>query len=112
MWTQEEAIRLATTIEKIAPQYGAHIALTGGLLYKQGPRKDCDFLFYRIRQVESIQVDPLFAALKKIGVVKVGGWGWCHKATYKGKNIDFFFPEEPSGPQYNNSTFDMLETAP
>lgn len=93
-WTQGEALELCRVLERIAPEHGAHIGLTGGLLYKSGPRKDCDIIIYRIRQVEEIDTDGLFAAFANAGVEKVSGFGWCHKATYRGKKIDFFFPEE------------------
>lgn len=80
-------------IEEIAPAYGCHVALTGGLLYKDGPRKDADILFYRIRQVDEIDRIGLFEAMAKIGIEEGENFGWCHKATYRGKPIDFFFPE-------------------
>lgn len=94
VWTQREAIDLCIKLERIAPAFGAHVALTGGLLYKSGQRKDCDILIYRIRQIEKIDIDGLFCAAKDIDIVKTGGFGWCHKAEYFGKPIDFFFPEE------------------
>lgn len=94
LWTTQEAIDLCIKLEAIAPKYGAHIGLTGGLLYKQGARKDADIIIYRIRQAAEIEADEMFAAFEEIGVQKVGGSGWCHKATYRGKAIDFFFPEE------------------
>lgn len=93
-WTTQEAVDLCIKLEAIAPNFGAHIGLTGGLLYKQGERKDADIIIYRIRQVQAIDSDGLFAAFAEIGVEKVSGFGWCHKATYQGKPIDFFFPEE------------------
>jgi hypothetical protein len=104
LWTQQDAINLAIQMEAIAPQFGAHVALTGGLLYKNGQRKDADFLFYRIRQVQFIDYEGLFKALEAIGVEKISGFGWCHKAIYMGKKIDFFFPEETGGPLYNQSS--------
>ena len=93
-WTQDEVIRLCIELEKIAPKYGAHVALTGGLLYKSGRRKDADILLYRIRQAPEIEIDDMFAGFEDAGVVKTGGFGWCHKAEWNGKKIDFFFPEE------------------
>lgn len=96
-WVQAQAIELCRQIEAICPAFGCHVALTGGLLYKDGERKDCDILFYRIRQVEVIDMDGLFDALATIGVVKVSGFGWCHKACFEGRQIDCFFPEEDSG---------------
>lgn len=98
-WTQEEALRLCRQIEAICPDYGCHVALTGGLLYKDGPRKDADILFYRIRQVEQIDVEGLIAALAQIGVEAKDDYGWCHKAEWRGKPIDFFFPER-EGDEY------------
>ena len=35
-WTTAEAIALCREIEAICPAFGCHIALTGGLLYKEG----------------------------------------------------------------------------
>lgn len=44
-WTQAEAIALCREIEQICPRFGCHVALTGGCLYKDGPRKDADLLY-------------------------------------------------------------------
>lgn len=95
IWTQEEAIQLCREIEAICPAYGCHVALTGGLLYKDGLRKDADILFYRIRQVAEIDIDGLMLALANIGVKPVQDFGWCYKADWRGKPIDFFFPDRP-----------------
>ncbi len=81
-WTQEQAIELCRKIEVLAPKYGCHVALTGGTLYHFGERKDADILFYRIRQVDEIDVDGLMGALGTIGVIPGEDFGWCHKATY------------------------------
>lgn len=97
MWNRDEALSLCYAIEQICPPFGCHVALTGGLLYKAGQRKDADILFYRIRQINAIDLDGLFAALVEIGVNKTSGFGWVHKAEYGGKKIDFFFPEAPDG---------------
>jgi hypothetical protein len=96
-WTQSEAVDLCKKIESICPEFGCHVALTGGLLYKEGTRKDCDILFYRIRQVKEINLEALWQALKQIGFEKVSGFGWCYKAVYQGKAVDCFFPEEQEG---------------
>lgn len=100
LWTQNEAIDLCRQIEAICPDFGCHVALTGGCLYKHGPRKDADILFYRIRQVSEINLDGLFAALETLGVEKTGGFGFVHKALYRGKGIDFFFPESTGSSDY------------
>ncbi len=99
-WNLWEAIELCEKVESICPKFGYHVALTGGLLYKSGNRKDCDILFYRIRQVEFPNYDGMFDALKAIGLDKFSGFGWCHKAVFNGKPVDMFFPEETGG-EYN-----------
>lgn len=96
-WAQAEAIKLCVKIESICPKFGCHVALTGGLLYKTGERKDCDLLFYRIRQVKEIDIEGLFNALLEIGLSKVSGFGWCYKCEYHGKPVDCFMPEEQGG---------------
>lgn len=96
VWDQEMAIEFAARVEDIAPAFGAHVALTGGCLYKEGYRKDADILFYRIRQVEKIDIEGLLKALALsfspalvIGARK----GWVQKARFYGRQVDFFFPE-------------------
>jgi hypothetical protein len=101
MWTQEEALELCRAIENISPQFGAHVALTGGLLYKDGPRKDCDLVLYRIRQHDVIDAVGLMKALAAVGLTEVtdayvsssGDDDWCLKARWRGKPVDIFFPE-------------------
>lgn len=98
-WTQEQAIELCRKIEAFAPKYGCHVALTGGTLYHFGERKDVDIILYRIRQIAYIDVDGLMAAMMEIGVEPVRDHGWCYKAAYGEKKIDFFFPER-DGAEY------------
>lgn len=95
-WTSALATDLCREIEKIAPLYGAHVALTGGCLYKTGQRKDVDILFYRVRQAPRIEIKGLFEELEtELGIKRVSGCGWCIKAETKdGMKIDFFVPEE------------------
>lgn len=99
-WTRDMALDLCRIIERIAPQFGAHVGLTGGLLYKDGRRKDCDVLIYRIRQADTIDHEGLFDALAAEGIQKTGGFGWCHKAEWHGLPIDIFFPEETQDGDY------------
>ena len=99
-WTQAQALDLCRRVETVCPAFGCHVALTGGLLYKDGERKDCDILFYRIRQVEEIDREGLFAALQAaINFERVGGFDWCIKAKFEGRDVDCFFPES-SGEEY------------
>lgn len=93
-WSLSTALPLIRQIELVCPAAGCHVALTGGVLYKSGDRKDLDLLFYRIRQIPAIDMDVLWTQLDLLGVKKVSGWGWIYKATYQGKGLDLFFPEE------------------
>lgn len=87
---------LIQSIEEICPAFGFHVALTGGVLYKEGERKDLDILFYRIRQTEMPDYPGLIGALCKIGVkVREYCGPWLTKAEYEGRGIDMFFPEDP-----------------
>lgn len=97
MWTQEEAIKLCRAIERIAPEFGCHVALTGGCLYKFGHRKDLDILLYRIRQVNQIDWQGLWLALDDMGIKLQSDHGWCKKAVFNGNGIDFFDPEADAG---------------
>lgn len=103
IWNQAEAVAMCVAIEAVCPRYGCHVALTGGCLYKDGARKDCDIVFYRIRQEPVIQMDNLWAALAGIGFVKEKGGGWIFKARYMGKPVDCFFPEEAAPGEYERA---------
>lgn len=96
-WTQLEAIELCKKIESVCQVYGCHVALTGGLLYKEGNRKDADLLFYRIRQIPVISYEILFKTLNQIGINNIRGFGFVFKGEYLGKTLDMLFPEESKG---------------
>jgi hypothetical protein len=93
-WTQQQAVAMCRVIEDVCPEFGAHVALTGGTLYKVGTRKDCDILFYRIRQAACIDMPGLWAALGRVGLRVYKGRGWCFKAMWEGRQVDCFFPEQ------------------
>ena len=44
--SQREALRWCEKIEAAIEPMGWHVGLTGGCLYKKGPRKDIDFIIY------------------------------------------------------------------
>ena len=102
------AIELCRIVEGFAPDYGCHVALTGGCLYKNGDRKDVDILFYRIRQVEKIDHDGLIKALESAGFYEIEGFGWILKGKYKGIDVDMFFPEEIGDSEYPRADKDDL----
>lgn len=92
-WTLDEAVATCRVMEQVVPAFGYHVALTGGTLYKDGPRKDCDILLYRIRQVEAPNRDGVLEALTHAGLRIDKDCGWCVKASIAGKDIDLFFPD-------------------
>lgn len=95
-WTQQQAIAMCVLIEEIVPEFGCHVALTGGNLYKSGPgveRKDADIILYRIRQRKCIDMAGMWKALEKIDFVVDSGFGWYYRAHFAGKPVDIFFPE-------------------
>lgn len=102
-WSQQDAVTVCVMLEAIAPAYGAHVALTGGCLYKIGLRKDIDILFYRIRQVEHIDVSGLMAELIKRGIEITNDHGWVIKALVYGRKADFFFPERKPNPTLSHT---------
>jgi hypothetical protein len=100
MWSHEQAVSLCVQIEAVCPKFGCHVALTGGCLYKEGERKDCDLIFYRIRQVKFIDVKGLLAALKQIGFWKFEGAGWRYVGKIGTDSVDLLFPEDPTNGEY------------
>lgn len=75
---------------------GIFPALTGGLLYKDGFRKDIDVTLFRHRQdVESFETNDknIAEALLRCGVEIVDFYGFVTKAKWKGVDVDLFNPE-------------------
>lgn len=95
-WTREEAILLCTLLEQVAPSYGCHVGLTGGLLYKSGERKDLDVLLYRIRDTP-VDWKGLYVKFHDFGIEIESDFGFCTKANLNGKRIDFLRPEVEGG---------------
>ena len=74
--------------------HGFFPALTGGLLYKDGERKDCDIVIYRHRQnIERFETEQLQEKLESIGFSDFRHFGFVTKAKFKGFDIDIFNPE-------------------
>lgn len=93
-WTLDRARDLCIVLEDITPMYGAHVALTGGCLYRQGPRKDCDIVLYRHGgRAEPIDRVGLLEAcrvmLPDLVPVRTDGRVW--KMFYCGRQVDFLF---------------------
>lgn len=93
-----ETLELIRSVEAVCPAAGCHVALTGGVLYKPGNRKDLDLLFYRIRQAEKIDYEKLFLLLSALGIKTTAHYGWVTKADWYGRPMDLFFPEDTDAP--------------
>lgn len=93
-WSLEEAIVLIKNIEAICPQYNCHVALTGGLLYKEGRRKDLDIIFYAVGSIPPVDIQwtGLIQDLKYLGLTNFKSLGRVTKAYYEGKAIDIIDP--------------------
>ena len=93
-WFQFQAIEFCKQIETYASSCNFHIALTGGCLYKEGVRKDCDIIVYSVRQ-ESPNINTFLDVLEDNKIctfVKRGGWH--NKAMLdNGRSVDFLYPE-------------------
>lgn len=109
-WVQAEGVTLCRLLYPLCEQFGCFPALTGGLLYKDGPRKDCDILFYRKRDVPVVDVEGLFKAAEAVGLKYVRGGGWCVKALWMGKSVDCFFPESPGDQAHTSESAHTIAT--
>lgn len=72
-------------------------ALTGGVLYKEGERKDIDIVIYRHRQNTSpFELEDIEGKLASAGLTEFKHFGFVTKAKWNGINIDLFNPETNS----------------
>ena len=91
--TQTTAIELCRKLEDIAPEFGGHVALTGGCLYKDGERKDVDIMIYRATDEPPFRWADFFDEIKlMLGITLVHDFGFCKKARMGTLTIDFFDP--------------------
>lgn len=96
-WLQHEALALCSEIEPTCASFGCHVALTGGLIYRTGPRKDCDLIFYRHAPAVPIQRKEFVAALVErhgLAVTSDNGIQRVAKAMRGERIVDLFFPED------------------
>lgn len=96
MWDLEIASMFCTLLESVASKHGFHVALTGGCLYKQGARKDCDVILYRIRtdgkRAEN-DINYLLEEFEELGVAIIDNFGFVVKAQFCDRMVDFLIPE-------------------
>lgn len=101
-WSLQDGVDLCTAIHNLpAEKFNCHPALTGGLLYKTGLRKDCDIVIYQRGDVdgkrEPINWSGLWEALGAIGLYLNNDFGYVKKCTYRGKVVDVFDPTRDGG---------------
>ncbi|UKL14832.1 hypothetical protein [Erwinia phage Gungnir39] len=94
----EEGILICRSLYRSLSEHGFFVALTGGLLYKDGDRKDCDIVIYRHRQnVELFELRDIHDLLVSAGLVDIRHFGFVTKARMFGYDIDLFNPESKNG---------------
>lgn len=91
MWNINEAIELCKLLEPIAARRNCHVALTGGLLYKEGARKDCDIIVYKETFDVELDRDALLVDFLPLGIERE--FHRVVKCTFRGKPVDLIFPE-------------------
>jgi hypothetical protein len=94
MCSQNDGIELCNILRDALAPLGIFPALTGGLLYKNGLRKDIDIVLYRHRQqVEQFETTNIKDQLQKAGVEIIEFYGFVTKAKWNGFTVDLFNPE-------------------
>lgn len=112
MWTFENAKSVVQLAEIAASKVGAHVALTGGVLYKTGPRKDLDLVFYPDGTVVNFSREEVLQELKSHDFEILLDKGRVVKAFFPGGpgKIDLFFPEYVD--KKVDPDFDVARTEP
>lgn len=100
--TLEDGITLCKILEQTLKEAGLFPALTGGLLYKDGGRKDIDIVLYRHRQqLDQFEVEMIQPLLAKVDITVTGFYGFVTKAKWRGFVVDIFNPETNSDLEVN-----------
>lgn len=94
MINQDIGIKICKSIYKTLSNNGFYPALTGGLLYKDGDRKDCDIVIYRNRQkISSFELQDIEWILIACGFSEFKHFGFVTKVKYGDIDVDLFNPE-------------------
>lgn len=94
--TVEDGVRLCKQLYPLLKTVGLFPALSGGLLYKEGERKDIDIVIFRHRQdLETFEMNNVIVQVcfKACGVEITNFYGFVTKAKWEGFDVDFFNPE-------------------
>lgn len=100
---QEKAIKLCVTLYQILSPLHFYPALTGGCLYKEGERKDCDVVIFRNRQARTdFELRDLEPVLRLAGFTDFQHFGFVTKCMYLGIAVDLFNPETTLDDDYDS----------
>lgn len=92
--TNSDGLELCKILYTELSSEGFYPALTGGLLYKSGERKDIDIVIFRNRQLHaSFEMKEIEHLLMKVGLSDFTYYGFVTKAKWKGFTVDLFNPE-------------------
>lgn len=91
----QAAIDLCTDLYKNLSPLGIFPALTGGTLYKDGPRKDIDIVLYRKDCGDKLELKDVYDELVRSGLFIVSNYGRVAKgwSLRYGTDVDIIFPE-------------------
>lgn len=73
------------------------VALTGGLLFQQGLRKDIDIIIYRNRKTAPFETIQLGRKLVEFGFTNIRFYGFVTKCEWEGHDVDILHPESVEG---------------
>lgn len=93
IWNISQAVELCRTLEDLTRPLEWHVGLTGGVLYKDGQRKDCDVILYSTQrsQLDAKQLLSRISALPEVTAFR--RYGYVTKFDYNGKPVDILMPE-------------------
>jgi hypothetical protein len=101
---QLKAIEICNKLYEVLSPRGFYPAMTGGCLYKEGERKDCDIVIFRNRQaVDGFELQELEEVLTSIGFTSFQHFGFVTKAKFDGCDIDLFNPETSADDDYEEN---------
>jgi hypothetical protein len=100
----EDAQELCIKLYRVLSEKGYYPALTGGSLYKKGPRKDIDIVIYRNRQMHvHFELVGIENYLVEAGIHNVKHYGFVSKGKYGALSVDLLNPES------SNKEYDIDE---
>ena len=79
------------------------VALTGGLIFQQGERKDIDIIIYRNRATMPFETIQLGVKLTAFGFTNLRYYGFVTKCEWQGHSVDILHPESDSEFNYEGN---------